>query len=435
MSDGLSMTCGARSALARRARIGAIAVAIGVGAVAVSVGQIAERPLINASTHPAIKYTTSPTHDVVAELSQRIEAGSAALSYDAVTGYLKPVLDALHVPVSSQMLVMSKTGVQGLYTAPDNPRAIYFNDVATVGYIRGAPLLELAVQDPQQGVVFYTIDQKPDSRIERRSGCFVCHIALNTLHVPGLLARSVYVNAEGLAGGQLGAFDPDDRTPFRQRWGGWYVTGTHGSMRHMGNAILGKGDDRSSIVSEKTLNQTSLDGRFDPKGYLSTNSDIAALMVFQHQVRMTNLITRIGWETRIAAHGGHADFATGPLHDGVVEFVDYLLFVEEDPLTARLKGTSGFAEMFSALGPSDSRGRSLRQLDLERRLLKYPCSYMIYSPAFVALPDEARTAIFDRMRDVLSGRDAQAKYARLSEIDRRAITEILQETLPGWPHG
>src|SRR5262249_21994396 len=153
----------------------------------------------------------------------------------------------------------------------------------------------------------------------------------------------------------------------------------------------------------RTLNRTSLDGAFDAQGYLSAHSDIAALMVFQHQVRMTNLITRVGWEARIAGRAGSADMASGPLRAAVDELVDNLLFVDEAPLTDRIKGTSGFADVFAALGPSDRRGRSLRQLALERRLLRYPCSYMVYSAAFRALPDETRQAIYGRLWDILSG--------------------------------
>ena len=403
------------------------------GVTVTTTGQLTERPLTGALTHPAIEYATRPTHDAVAELTRRIETGTATLAFDGRTGYLQSVLDALRVPVSSQMLVMSKTGVQGLDTGPENPRAIFFTDTVTVGYIRGASLLELAVQDPQQGVVFYTIDQKPQSVIERRSGCLTCHQVYRTLHVPGLLARSVYVGPDGLPLGQLGAYDPDDRTPFRQRWGGWYVTGTHGSMRHMGNAIVTNSAQRDSMVSDGTLNRTSLDGRFDTNGYPSGLSDIAALMVFQHQVHATNLITRIGWETRIAAHEGRLDLTAGVVRDAVNELVDYMLFVDEEPLTAPVRGTSGFAEMFSAQGLKDRRGRSLRQLDLEHRLLRYPCSYMVYTPAFAALPVNARQAVYARMWEILSGRDASAKYARLAEADRSAIAEILRDTLPDLP--
>src|SRR3954463_13695084 len=205
-----------------------------VCAATVTAHQLTERPLIGALAHPAIAYSTKPTHDAVADLARRIENGSAQLHFDEGSGYLRAMLDALQVPVESQMLVISKTGVQGLHTDPANPRAIYFNDFVTVGYIRGAPLLELAVQDPEQGVVFYTIEQKQQTavRIERPSSCLRCHIAYNTLHVPGMLARSQFVAPDGLPLGQFGTFDEDDRTPFRRRWGGWYVTGTHGAMRH-----------------------------------------------------------------------------------------------------------------------------------------------------------------------------------------------------------
>jgi len=413
----------------------AVVVAATVGATAAAMGQLADRPTIGATRHPAIDYDRQPTHDLVAELKQRIEEGAASIRFEETTGYLRPVLDALHVPVESQMLVVSKTGIQALYTEPSNPRAIYFNDAVTVGYIRGAPLLELAVEDPRQGVVFYTIDQKPQARplVDRRSGCFTCHTAYPTLSVPGLLMRSVLVSRDGLSGASVARDDPDDRTPFRQRWGGWYVTGTHGDMRHMGNAILEKGDTRESVVSERTLNRTSLDGFFDSKGYLSAHSDIVALMVFQHQVRMTNLITRVGWDARIAAHEGRLDLSSGPMRDAIAELVDYMLFIEEQPLTATVKGTSGFAEKFASQGPKARDGRSLRQLDLEHRLMRYRCSYMIYSAAFAAMPADVRQAIYSRISDVLSGRDANPKYARLTDTDRRAVTEILRDTIQDLP--
>jgi SSS family solute:Na+ symporter len=150
---------------------------------------------------------------------------------------------------------------------------------------------------------------------------------------------------------------------------------------------------------------------------------------------MTNLITRVGWEARMGEYEHRAGAARGPLHDAITELVDYLLFVDEPPLTAAITGTSGFAGTFAAQGPADRRGRSLRQFDLERRLLKYPCSYMIYSAAFRALPADVRAAIYARMGDILAGRDANPKYARFPETDRRAVAEILRETLSDLPAG
>jgi len=397
----------------------------------VSTGQLTERPLAVALTDPAIGYFTRPTTDVVAQLNRRLDEGTARLAFDERSGYVRSVLDALQVPVESQMLVMSKTGVQALYTEPANPRAILFNDAVAVGYIRGAPLLELAVHDPRQGVLFYTLEQKAQEkpRFERPSSCVRCHQVYSTLHVPGMMARSTFVARDGLPLGQFGSYDTDDRTPFGKRWGGWYVTGTHGSMRHMGNAIVTAGVDRDAAISERTLNRTSLDGLFDAQGYPSAHSDIAALMVFAHQAHMTNLITRAGWEARLASRDGRSDVAGGALRAAIEELVDYALFVDEAPLAAPVTGTSGFAGKFSSRGPTDREGRSLHQLDLERRLLRYPCSFMLYSDAFRALPDTVREAIYARIRDVLSGRDTSPKYARLSRDDRSAVLQILRETL------
>ena len=403
----------------------AIAIGLLAGGTATSIGQLTERPLSGALAHPAIGYYTRPARDLVSALSRSVEEGSVRLEFDETTGYLRPVLAALDVPVDSQMLVMSKTGIQALHTSPANPRAIFFNDAVTVGYIRGAPLLELAVQDPEQGVLFYTIEQKPQARplIERRPACLTCHQNYSTLHVPGVLARSVFMSPEGLALSQFGSYDADDRTPLRRRWGGWYVTG-HAAIPHIGNAVVTDTEKREAIVSDQTLHRIEPAALFDGRGYLSSQSDIAALMVFQHQAHMMNLITRAGWEARMQG---------GPPRDTIRELVDYLLFVDEEPLTAAVSGRSGFAERFAALGPADGRGRSLRQLDLDRRLLKYPCSFLIYSAAFRALPDDVRRAIYERMWELLAGQDPAAKYARLAAADRRAVMEILRATLPDLP--
>src|SRR4029079_5200740 len=130
---------------------------------ATSLRQLADRPLAGALAHPAIGYYTRPAGDLVAGLNRRIEEGTARVTFDEETGYLRSVLEALQVPIESQMLVMSKTGIQGLHTGPENPRAIFFNDAVTIGYTRGAPLLEVAVHDPQQGVIFYALEQKPQA--------------------------------------------------------------------------------------------------------------------------------------------------------------------------------------------------------------------------------------------------------------------------------
>jgi hypothetical protein len=131
------------------------------------------------------------------------------------------------------------------------------------------------------------------------------------------------------------------------------------------------------------------------------------------------------------------DVDRGPLRNGIDELVDYFLFVDEAPLTAKVVGSAAFVERFSAAGPRDRHGRSLRDLDMTTRMMRHPCSYMIYSAAFDGLPTAVRDAIYRRLWSVLSGQDKSPRYKRLSGEDRRAIIEILRETkqgLPGYFH-
>ena len=381
--------------------------------------------------HPAIEYATRAPHDRIAELNRALEAGEASLTFEPQTGYLRSVLRALQVPVESQMLVLSRTGVQRLVTSPANPRALYYNDAVAVGFIRGSPFLELVAHDPEQGAVFYTINQRatPKPAFSRQTACLTCHVAATTLEVPGFMTRSLRTGADGNLKLRLGSNDVDHRTPIAERWGGWFVTGSHGRMPHLGNVVTSAADAPVSLVPGGPLNVRTLEGAVDLTGYLSGHSDVVALAVFDHQTRALNLLTRLAWEARVAAHEG-TPVDSPMVHGLVTDLVDYLLFVDEAPLDGGLRGGSGFAEWFSAQGARDARGRSLHQLDLDTRLLRYPCSYTIYSPAFDALPPPVKAAVFRRLQQVLAGADATPKYARLSPADRRAVIEILRATLP-----
>lgn len=397
-------------------------------------GPLAERNFLGSMFHPAIDYTARPVNDAVAELNRKIREGEVHLKSDGEPGYLRSILDALNIPIESQMAVFSKTSVQAPRIGPQNPRTLFFNDSVVVGWVRGG-FVELASHDPHQGAVFYILDPKSADtpQLVRRYDCLGCHVSFNTLDVPGMLLRSVYTAPNGDAKYQFGSYISDHRTPLEERWGGWYVTAKLNSIRHLGNAMVTDAEKPESMVTEKTLNVESLKEKFDTGAYLSSHSDIVALMVFEHQMHMVNLITRVGWEARTARYleekiGKRTDDMNRVLSSNAQEFVDYLLFVDEAPLTGKIQGTSGFAERFAAQGPRDKQGRSLRQFDLERRLMRHPCSYMIYSEAFENLPAEAKDAIYQRMWQVLSGEERAGKYARLSIADRRAIVEILRET-------
>ena len=67
----------------------------------------------------------------------------------------------------------------------------------------------------------------------------------------------------------------------------------------------------------------------------------------------------------------------------------------------------------------------MRDFDLHKRIFRYPCSYLIYSEAFDALPEPARGYVYHRLLQVLSGEDQSEDFTRLSASDRRAVLEIL----------
>jgi hypothetical protein len=290
--------------------------------------------------------------------------------------------------------------------------------------------IEVAAHDPRQGAVFYGLQQTatPDPRLQPDPRCLGCHHSNAALGVPGFLVRSIPTAVDGTILPWLGNAVPNHATPIAERWGGWYVTGRLQPPAHLGNALLA--DKRAqALPSAAAPVLTDLKDQFDTREYLSPHSDVAALLVFDHQVRMMNILTKLGWDARIAQAEGRA---LSTLEKSVEEAVDYMLFIDEAPLGA-VESLSGFAAQFAARGPRDSKGRSLRDLQLSTRILRYPCSYMIYSDAFDALPQAVKDGMYRRLWTVLSGAEPDPRYQRLSAADRRAIIEILNDTKAGLP--
>lgn len=387
--------------------------------------------------HPAIQYAQGPFNDPVGRLARDIERGDVELTprSDGL-GYLPAILAHLRLNADSQMLVFSKTSFQASKIAPDNPRAIYFNDEVAVGYVPGGDSLELAAMDPIQGPVFYalSVDASGKPRLDRNQACLRCHQGPSTAGVPGLYIGSVIPGPTGVPLRDESAIITDHRSDFADRWGGWYVTARRGEQRDRANAVASNPADPSTLVRESRQNLTNLMGRFNPAGYLAQTSDIVALMTFEHQTQMANLITRVGWQARMIAHADRADaIAAAALGADVEELVAYMLFSGEAPLKEPIEGVSSFTRTFPERGPRDEQGRSLRDFDLQTRLFRYPLSYMIYTEAFERLPDAVRERIYQRLHDVLTGKERAESYAHLSRGDRRAILEILKDTKPNLP--
>ncbi len=396
-----------------------------------------------------INYSAATPENCVSALQRKIDSGEVTLEFDEHFGYLPSVLHHLGVPRESQMLVFSKTSLQLRRISPRTPRSIYFNDQVYVGFCQSGDVLEITAVDPQLGAVFYSMDQTPTSRptFQRHvENCLVCHSSSRTEGVPGHLVRSLYVDDTGTPILSSGSKIVDHTTPIKDRWGGWYVTGTHGKQQHLGNLIIEGRRVPESVDLSQGQNVVKLDQWIPVDQYLTPHSDIVALMVLEHQALVHNRLTKASFTTRQALAyekmmnevlerpaDNRLDSTTRRIASAGEDLVEALLFVDEAKLTEPIHGTSRFAEIFPNAGPRDSQGRSLRDLDLQTRLLKYPCSYLIYSDLFDALPKEMQSYVWRRLWEVLSGEDQSEKFDHLSAEDRQAILEILLETKQNLP--
>src|SRR5262249_18512762 len=210
-----------------------------------------------------------------------------------------------------------------------------------------------------------------------------------------------------------GSYRTDQSSPLKQRWGGWYVSGRSGKQRHLGNMTFEERTAPEQVENKDGVNVTDLRRFFKTANYPTPHSDIVALMVLEHQVQMHNLLTRASYFTRQALHDeaeldkalgrnepGHSDDTLSRIRSAGEPLVRYMLFSGEVDLSDPIEGTSAFAREFAKRGPFDRQGRSLRDFDLDSRLFKYPCSYLIYSESFRQLPVEVKDFVLKRLWEV-----------------------------------
>ena len=411
-----------------------------------------QEPLRYDTEYPTLHYATAPRTDAIAKLEARLASGAAKLELGP-RGYLDSLLAALGIDPSSQTLVFSQTSLQSRRINPRTPRAIYFNDDVYVAWVQNGPL-EIASLDASLGPVFYTLDNEPPPSgkasqrpaFARQLGrCLSCHdsYSLSGGGVPRFIVGSGYTGPNGNLVAHEGWILVDDSTPLENRWGGWYVTGKSGEQKHLGNVLIRNQQDFDRLDELRRGNLDTLEGLFDTKPYLTDKSDIVALMILEHQVNAQNAITRVSYDVRTAidAERGAAHASDGyelaaerlspatrkAIDDAVEPLVRTLLFADETKLTAPISGDPRFVEQFMSRAIPDPKGRSLRDLDRRSRLFRYPLSYVVYSPAFDALPRAAREAVYRRIAAILRAQNDPA-VSRLRPDERAAILEILAAT-------
>ncbi len=404
---------------------------------------------LDAFEEAPIRYSETAPDNAISQLQQSLDGGTAKLVHDPDFGYLKSLLTALNIPETSQLLVFSKTSLQIRHIAPSTPRAIYFNDDVYIGTVQEGEVLEVSAADPVLGTVFYTLNQGATSSpqfVRQRHDCLQCHATTMTRDLPGHIVRSVFAGSDGQPIFKAGSQVTDQDTPLAERWGGWYITGTHGKERHRGNQIARETAHDAVIDPEAGANQIALPGRVDTSKYLTPHSDIVAMMVLEHQSQMHNLMTRANFETRMALHRQAisdriferdptilSESSTRIIHNLGDALVDYMIFANEAELTDPIAGTSSFSDDFQGDGPVDSQGRSLRQLDLESRLFTYPLSYLIYSPQFDGLPTPVKDYVYQRLWNIFTGAEPTPDLLHLTNAKCRAVIEMVAETKPGLP--
>ncbi len=403
---------------------------------------------------PALHYERAPADNRVVRLQQQLEAGQVKLAFSPPRGYLDSLLKALDIDVSSQALVYSKTSLQKGLISAATPRALYFNTDTYVGYVRQRPdavnaQIEIATLDDRLGQVFYTLDNTAPAgnaqsapQLRRRTvTCLSCHdtYELSGGGVPRFLLMSSYVDIHGNQLTHEYQILTEDETPIKYRWGGWYVTGQTGRQVHVGNLQVHDVQELVHLDQIRRGNLDNLDGLFDTAPYPTDKSDVVALLVLQHQVTVQNLITRVNFQTRqaLAGKGGVGGLPAArrkELDDWISQLADALTFANAAAITDTIRGSSGFDHWFQAQGPHDGQGRSLRELNLQDRLFRYPVSYLIETPAFDALPDYARERVYTRILQVLRGEAHDAPRPAVPADDLKAAVAILKATSPDFAH-
>lgn len=397
---------------------------------------------------PPVNYSASQPKDAVTRLQAQLADGRVSLGgreREIVSGLLRE----LHVPVESQVLVFSKTSLQRQRISPDRPRAIYFSDDCYVAWVPSG-LVEVTAIDPLLGPVFYALDPKAtlvgaSRSFVRDEDCLRCHGGTFVRDIPGLFVRSLHTDENGEPLFRGGSEVVDFRTPFTNRWGGWYVTGKHGRTLHRGNVFTREKGDELIVDFQQGANVTSLAPYFDTKRYLTNSSDIVALLVLEHQTTMQNTVTRAGMNCRRMLEYQRAlqrelqessteelayDSVRSVFAGAVRELVDDLLFYDEAVLPDGLEGMPAYQRVFQANARRASDGRSLKDLSLKGRMFQNRCSYLIYSDSFLALPPELKKQVYARLEQILEGKNAESRYSYLGKEERIRITRILRETHP-----
>lgn len=382
---------------------------------------------------PPHSYLDHAPKDRFTKIYERLLTGKEEVDTSSDRAFLISLLKALDIPVSSQILVFSATSLQSEMINPRNPRALYFNEDTYLGWVPGGRVEVIGI-DPEFGPIFYVFDRLRSGslpRVDRSLKCFNCHAGTATQHLPGLIAESVLVS---MAGSSLETYRHDvqgHQIPLEDRFGGWILTGNHNlRSNHANTAGRSQGGRLEKFDASP--------GRFyDPSIHLLPTSDILPQMIHEHQLGFENRVFQAHYLVRQRLHEGKGRLtseAQKEIEDKATEIARYTLFADEAQLPPQgIEGDPGFVKDFLRNKRPAASGLSLKDLDLRTHLFKHRCSYMLYTDSWKSLPQMFKDRVYYRMAEALRDANNPKEMAHLGMEEKRAIRQILKETMDDLP--
>lgn len=380
-------------------------------------------------------YLNHAPKDRFAGILKKIQEGILQLDTRDDKTFLRSLMLALDIPISSQILVFSASSLQSEIINPQNPRALYFNEDTYLGFVPGGKV-EVISMDPTHAAMFYIFDRLqpggPVPTISRSQKCFNCHAGSATRRVPGLIAESLLPMASGASLETYRRDEQGHQIPLEQRFGGWHLTGEHHlNPTHANLMGVTIGAGRFDKVPTEPGQMWELDRHLLP------TSDILPHLVHEHQLGFENRVFHAAYlvrQLRGGERGPLPSSAKPELEKLADELARYILFTDEAKLPRNgIKGDETFMRDFARNRRATRDGLSLKDFDLKTRLFKHRASYMLYTESWQKLPTELKDRVYYKMAEALREQNAITMGAHLPSSEKRAIRTILKETLPGLP--
>jgi hypothetical protein len=384
---------------------------------------------------PPHNYLEWQPGDRFAQLQQKVQKGEVKLDTSNDKAFLTSLLQALNIPVSSQIMVFSASSLQSEIINPRNPRALYFNEDTYVGWVPGG-LVEIIAADPVMGPMFYVFNRLrpggPVPDVQRSTKCMNCHAGNATRRLPGLIAESLLVSR---AGSSLETFRRDvqgHQIPLEMRFGGWHLTGEHNLASHKANVMGIPNSGKNQIVPVEPGQYSDL------SLHLLPTSDILPNLMNEHQMGFENRLVYAIYTVRQLKYDNKnilGAAAKAEIEERAQELARYITFADEAKFPARgIVGDPAYVQDFLRDRRMTKAGLSLKDLDLKTRIFKHRCSFMLYTDTWKEAPKELKERIYYHMALYLRDQP-DALHAHLTQTERLAIRSILKETmndLPAW---